>query len=140
MMLEQAKEALPEGTEIRHGLAKVSLVGAGMATHSGVAAKALAALFEKGINHYQITTSEISMSIMIDRDMLQSACDTLTKACLLYTSTLVSSLRSAIQFRLSTPVTLSSMVRWTTSSTTQGILIQRVGSVPCPTWTTELPS
>ncbi|MBQ7491984.1 MAG: aspartate kinase [Clostridia bacterium] len=74
-------ERMPdEHFTVNNGLAKLSLVGAGMATHSGVAAKALSTLYENGIPHYQITTSEISISITVDKDHLQKACDALAKA------------------------------------------------------------
>lgn len=79
--LEAARgESVFDGCDMRYGLSKISLVGAGMATHSGVAAKALATLFENGIDHYQITTSEISISVTVDKENLQKACDALTKA------------------------------------------------------------
>lgn len=71
---------LPYQFTIMYGLAKISLVGAGMVTHSGVAAKALAALFENDIRHYQITTSEISISATVDKENLQKACDVLSAA------------------------------------------------------------
>ena len=81
---ENAKELMQRMPEehfaINEGLSKLSLVGAGMATHSGVAAKALATLFENSIQHYQITASEISISITVDKENLQRACDVLTAA------------------------------------------------------------
>lgn len=48
-------------------LAKVSAVGVGMRTHTGVAEKMFAALAAKGINIQNITTSEIRISCLIDR-------------------------------------------------------------------------
>ncbi len=81
---ENARELIRSMPEVHFtvnsGLSKLSLVGAGMATHSGVAAKALATLFSNGIQHYQITTSEISISITVDKENLQKACDVLTEA------------------------------------------------------------
>lgn len=47
-------------------LAIISLVGVGMATHSGVASKVFRILAEKEIRYYHITTSEISISISVD--------------------------------------------------------------------------
>jgi aspartate kinase len=44
----------------------ISLVGVGMATHVGVAGKVFATLAENGIPHYNITTSEISITATID--------------------------------------------------------------------------
>ncbi len=47
-------------------VAKVSIVGAGMETHPGVAAKMFEALFENDINIQMISTSEIKISVLID--------------------------------------------------------------------------
>lgn len=47
-------------------VAKVSVVGAGMETHPGVAAKMFEALFEADINIQMIATSEIKLSVLID--------------------------------------------------------------------------
>jgi len=47
-------------------VAKVSIVGIGMRSHSGVAAKMFKTLAEKGINIQAITTSEIKISVLID--------------------------------------------------------------------------
>lgn len=47
-------------------VAKVSIVGAGMETHPGVAAKMFEALFEADINIQMISTSEIKISVLID--------------------------------------------------------------------------
>ena len=48
-------------------VAKVSAVGAGMETHPGVAAKMFEALFEADINIQMISTSEIKISVLIDK-------------------------------------------------------------------------
>lgn len=48
-------------------VAKVSIVGAGMETHSGTAAKMFEALYEADINIHMISTSEIKISVLIDR-------------------------------------------------------------------------
>ncbi|MBG1233544.1 aspartate kinase [Aestuariivirga litoralis] len=47
-------------------VAKVSIVGIGMRSHSGVAALMFKTLAEKGINIQAITTSEIKISVLID--------------------------------------------------------------------------
>jgi len=47
-------------------VAKVSIVGIGMRSHAGVAAKMFRALADKGINIQAITTSEIKTSVLID--------------------------------------------------------------------------
>ncbi len=48
------------------GIAKLSVVGIGMRSHSGVAAKLFSSLAEAGINVEMISTSEIKISIIID--------------------------------------------------------------------------
>ncbi len=45
---------------------KVSVIGVGMRSHAGVAAKGFKALAERGINIRAITTSEIKFSVLID--------------------------------------------------------------------------
>lgn len=48
-------------------ISKVSIVGAGMETHPGVAAKMFEALSDAGINIQNISTSEIKISVLIDQ-------------------------------------------------------------------------
>jgi aspartate kinase len=54
--------------ELHHatGVAKVSVIGIGMRSHAGVAARMFKALADKGINIQAITTSEIKISVLID--------------------------------------------------------------------------
>ena len=52
--------------EKKDNICMISLVGVGMATHVGVAGRTFATLAEAGIPHYNITTSEISISATID--------------------------------------------------------------------------
>lgn len=47
-------------------VSKISIVGAGMESHPGVAAKMFEALFESDINIQMISTSEIKISVLID--------------------------------------------------------------------------
>jgi aspartokinase len=47
-------------------VAKVSVIGIGMRSHAGVAARMFKALAERGINIQAITTSEIKISVLID--------------------------------------------------------------------------
>lgn len=51
---------------LNEGIAKVSIVGVGMRTHSGVAAQMFEALAKHGINIMAISTSEIKISCLID--------------------------------------------------------------------------
>lgn len=59
------------------GMSKVSVIGIGMRSHTGVAATAFRALAEKGINIRAITTSEIKISILIDGPYTELAVRTL---------------------------------------------------------------
>lgn len=54
-------------------VSKVSIVGAGMESHPGVAAKMFEALFDADINIRMIATSEIRISVLIDEDSTKKA-------------------------------------------------------------------
>lgn len=54
-------------------LVKVSVIGIGMRSHTGVAATAFRTMAEKGINIKAITTSEIKISILIDSEYAELA-------------------------------------------------------------------
>ena len=54
-------------------VAKISAVGIGMRSQSGVAAKMFKTLFEEGINIKVIATSEIKISVLIDRKYMELA-------------------------------------------------------------------
>ena len=56
------------GVDYNDNIAKVSIVGAGMESHAGVAAKMFEALFDRQINIRMISTSEIKVSVIIDKD------------------------------------------------------------------------
>jgi aspartate kinase len=58
-------------------VAKVSVIGVGMRSHAGVAAKAFKALAEHRINIRAITTSEIKFSLLIDEKYTELAVRTL---------------------------------------------------------------
>lgn len=70
----EAIKLLGAGT-IRSGtnVAKVSVVGSGMQTHSGVAAQMFETLQKRGINLEMITTSEIKISALVERDRCDEA-------------------------------------------------------------------
>lgn len=61
-------------------VAKVSLVGIGMRSHTGVASKMFQALGKIGVNIQMITTSEIKISVVIDEDFLEKSIRTLHTA------------------------------------------------------------
>jgi aspartate kinase len=77
-ILEARKEAIGyarlNGTE---DVVKISAIGVGMRSHSGVAARAFKAFAEKGINIRAITTSEIKFSMLIDEPYTELAVRTL---------------------------------------------------------------
>ena len=54
-------------------VSKVSIVGAGMVTNAGVAAKMFEALYDAHINIHMIATSEIKVSVLIDQGMENKA-------------------------------------------------------------------
>ena len=61
-------------------IAKVSVVGVGMRSHAGVAAKMFKALAEVGVNIQMISTSEIKISVIIEEKFLELAVRTLHSA------------------------------------------------------------
>ncbi|MDD4267936.1 MAG: aspartate kinase [Pirellulales bacterium] len=67
--VEEACKELGAGTyTCDDSVSKVSVVGLGMATQTGVAEKMFRGLAEKGINILMITTSEIKISVLVARD------------------------------------------------------------------------
>ncbi|MEA2200077.1 MAG: aspartate kinase [Solirubrobacteraceae bacterium] len=59
---------------------KVSIVGAGMRSHPGVAAKVFGVLAQEGVNIDMISTSPIKISCVIDRDRVEQAVQVLHSA------------------------------------------------------------
>ena len=70
----QINYALLQGAQ---DVVKISAIGIGMRSHSGVAARAFKALAEKGVNIRAITTSEIKFSVLIDAVYTELAVRTL---------------------------------------------------------------
>ncbi len=64
---EVCKNVKALGVTYNKGIAKVSVIGIGMKSHSGVAARMFSALAEKKINIGMISTSEIKISCVIDK-------------------------------------------------------------------------
>jgi aspartate kinase len=58
---------------VTESIAKVSLVGVGMRSHSGVAARMFEVLAKERINIMMISTSEIKISAVIDEKYLELA-------------------------------------------------------------------
>ncbi len=66
-----AIEALKDSLEYKdifvdNSIAKISIVGAGMESHPGIASKMFEAIYDAGINIRMIATSEIKISVLID--------------------------------------------------------------------------
>jgi aspartate kinase len=61
-------------------VAKISVVGIGMRSHAGVASRMFSALAHEGINIKVITTSEIKISVLIDRKYMELAVQALHDA------------------------------------------------------------
>lgn len=67
-LLKEKSELIgTEELDVDDNVAKVSIVGAGMQSNPGVASKMFEALFEANINIQMISTSEIKISVLIDR-------------------------------------------------------------------------
>ena len=66
-IMEENKEVVGcQRVEYSTSIAKVSIVGAGMANNAGVACKMFEALYSAGININMISTSEIKVSVLVD--------------------------------------------------------------------------
>src|SRR5215213_8753415 len=71
---EKAAQAIgASGVAHQAEVAKVSVVGLGMRTHTGVATEMFEALAEAGINIQMITTSEIKISVLVERGSAAAA-------------------------------------------------------------------
>ena len=68
-----AKELKAEGVSHDASLSKVSIVGLGMATQTGVADRMFRVLADEGINIEAITTSEIKVSVLVEREQALDA-------------------------------------------------------------------
>lgn len=66
VMKKVVAEIGAKDVNLKEDIAKVSIVGVGMRSHSGVAAKMFSALAKEGINIMMISTSEIKISCVID--------------------------------------------------------------------------
>ena len=79
-LAEKVMQSAKDSGEINfHGLvsdtevAKVSVVGIGMRSHTGVARQMFEALSSHGVNIKVITTSEIKISVLVDRKYMELA-------------------------------------------------------------------
>ncbi|MCH8041154.1 MAG: aspartate kinase [Nitrospinae bacterium] len=74
-----AEEIKARTVEVKEQIAKVSLVGVGMRSHSGVASRMFQVLFREGINIMMISTSEIKISCVLEEKDLDRAIKALHK-------------------------------------------------------------
>jgi aspartate kinase len=75
-----AKDIEAKSVSVTEAIAKVSLIGVGMRSHSGVAAKMFQVLSREGINIMMISTSEIKISCVIEEKYLELAMRSLHSA------------------------------------------------------------
>ncbi len=66
VMKKVVAEIGAKNVNVKEDIAKISIVGVGMRSHSGVAAKMFSAMAKEGINIMMISTSEIKISCVID--------------------------------------------------------------------------
>ena len=73
--LKPVLEELGDGASIeaQDGIAKLSMVGIGMRSHSGVAAEMFKALSGAGVNIEMISTSEIKVTVTVAEDQIDQA-------------------------------------------------------------------
>jgi aspartate kinase len=69
-----------KGIRVDTDMAKISVVGVGMRTHAGVAAKMFEVLAREGINIEMISTSEIKISVVIEAKYTELAVRVLHEA------------------------------------------------------------
>ena len=77
---ETAKAIGADGVKHNENIAKVSIVGVGMRSHSGIASKMFTVLSREGVNIEMISTSEIKVSCIIDDKYTELAVRVLHKA------------------------------------------------------------
>ena len=80
LVKETAKDIKAQGVEGDIEIAKVSVVGAGMRSHAGVASKMFETLSENDVNIQMISTSEIKVSCVVDAKNTELAVKSLHEA------------------------------------------------------------
>ncbi len=75
-----AKEIGAKAVEIQGDIGKISIIGVGMRSHSGVAAKMFEALSKAGINIVMISTSEIKTAVIVDEAKLTAGANVVHEA------------------------------------------------------------
>lgn len=77
MAREMAGEIQAKSVQLKDDIATISVIGVGMRSHTGVAAKMFRALADEGVNILMISTSEIKISCVIDAKYTELAVRTL---------------------------------------------------------------
>lgn len=80
LLEEVAQQVGAENISVNTNVAKVSVIGSGVASNPGVAASMFRALAEQGINIELISSSEVRIACIIQQDQLDSAIQTIHKA------------------------------------------------------------
>jgi aspartate kinase len=80
VMKKVVAEIGAKSVDVKEDIAKISIVGVGMRSHSGVAAKMFSTLAKEGINIMMISTSEIKISCVIDAKYTELAVRVLHEA------------------------------------------------------------
>ncbi|WP_163469254.1 aspartate kinase [Fusobacterium sp. IOR10] len=79
-VISKVKANIPEAeVDYNDNLGMISIVGVGMINNSGIAGRFFSSLSRANINFYQVTTSEISVSSSIDRDLVETAVKAVAK-------------------------------------------------------------
>ena len=73
LVRDLAKSVNARTVEVNEAIAKVSMVGVGMRSHSGVAARMFATLSRDGVNIMMISTSEIKISCVVEEKYMELA-------------------------------------------------------------------
>lgn len=79
-IVKKVKESVAEAEiDYNDNLSMLSIVGVGMINNSGIAGRFFGSLSKAGINFYQVTTSEISVSCTVDRSLIEKAVNAVAK-------------------------------------------------------------
>ena len=73
VLIDKHDELGYKSFDINRSVGKVAVVGVGMKTHSGLAAKFFTALSDKGINVLMISTSEIRITVLVPEEDIEKA-------------------------------------------------------------------
>ncbi|MBI2973996.1 MAG: ACT domain-containing protein, partial [Deltaproteobacteria bacterium] len=76
----QARKIGAGKVEMAADVAKISIVGIGMRSHAGIAAKMFDALAKEGVDIQMISTSEIKVSVVVDSKFMEKAVNVLHNA------------------------------------------------------------